>query len=250
MKIFVISLADAADRRRSMQKQLSALHLSFEWLEAVDARQWDDEITAPFIDETSLYKNVNHKPLKGSIGCHLSHIKAYEALLSSDEEACLILEDDAVISDELPQYLASLEGAMNHIDILFLCDRRVNRASIKIGNLSQNHGIYVKKFSNLGTTAYVINRQAARKLVTDHKAFGIEIDSLLNRWWRHGLSVATIKPDLVRDEDAATQIGYELSPLSRNIFQMLTKKLYDVRDSFLKRRHFNDYCQKMAQRWK
>ena len=250
MKIFVISLKDAAERRRQIEKQLSAIALPFEWLEAVDARQWDDEMSAQFIDQKSLYRNIDHKPMRGSIGCHLSHIKAYEALLSSDEEACLILEDDGVIDDELAHHMTALKGAMRHIDILFLCDRRVNRASVKIADLAENHGIYVKKFSNLGTTAYVINRQAASQLVTHHKAFGIEIDSLLNRWWRHGLSVATIKPDLVRDEDAETQIGYRPSPLSRSLLQIITKKLYDIRDSYLKRRHFNHYCQKMAQRWK
>lgn len=250
MKIFVISLADAAERRRHIQQQLSALNLSFNWLEAVDARQWDDDTAAQFIDQKSLYKNVNHKPMRGSIGCHLSHIKAYETLLASDDEACLILEDDAVISDDLPSSMAALEDAMKHIDILFLCDRRENRASIKIADIGKNHGLFVKKFSNLGTTGYAINRQAAHKLVTRHKSFGIEIDSLLNRWWRHGLSVATIKPDLVRDEDAETQIGYDITPLPKSAFMKLIKKLYDIRDSYRKRRHFKDYCQKMARHWK
>ena len=246
MKIIVISLADAVQRRTQIQSQLSKLELSFEWLEAVDARQWQDERLSHHINDKELYKNMNNKPIAGSIGCHLSHIKAYENLLSSNDEAVLILEDDAVIEDTLPQTLAKLEQAMQHIDILFLCDRREDKPSVEIGNITQNHTLCVKKFSNIGTTAYVINRRAAHHMLSNHKEFGIEIDCLLNRWWRHDLAVATIKPDLVKDEAAETQIGYELTPLARTLVQKWAKKTHDVKDSWRKRRLFKQYCQKMA----
>ena len=61
-------------------------------------------------------------------------------------------------------------------------------------------------------------------MLSNHKEFGIEIDCLLNRWWRHDLAVATIKPDLVKDEAVETQIGYELTPLARTLVQKWAKK--------------------------
>ena len=249
MKIIVISLIDANQRRAQIQAQLSAHNLSFTWLDAVDGRKWSDDELSPFINKKALYKNLNHKPIAGSVGCHLSHMKAYEALIASDDEAMLILEDDAIIDAELPHYIDDLSQAMAQIDILFLCDRRANRPAIEIGKIGKKGkqaSICVKRFSNIGTTGYVINRRAARYLLDNHKDFGIEIDCLLNRWWQHGLAVATIKPNFVKDEDAVSQIGYALEPLKRNLYQKSVKAIYDLKDSYLKRKGFNHYCQTLA----
>lgn len=250
MNIFVISLADAAQRRAQIQSQLSALHLPFSWLEAVDARQWSEKDIEPFLDKKSLYENMNHKPMAGAIGSHLSHMKAYEALLSSTDDAWLILEDDAIISDQLPKIMVTLSSAMKHVDILFLCDRRADKPSIKIGDLDHTHALHVKKYSNLGSTGYVINRRAAHAMLSHYKAFGIEVDCLLNRWWHHRLAVATVKPDLIKDEGAETQIGYDLEMLTRTLPQKMRKKAYDLRNSFLKRILLKSYCRKIANSWK
>lgn len=250
MKIVVISLADATQRRAQIQAQLSAHDLPFTWLEAVDGRKWSDDKLAQFIDHKALFNNLSHKPVAGSIGCHLSHMKAYETLLASDDEALIILEDDAVINADLPHYISSLSDVMKQIDIVFLCDRRENRPAIEIGKIGKNEkqaSICVKRFSNIGTTGYVINRRAARYLFDNHKDFGIEIDCLLNRWWQHGLAVATIKPNLVKDEDAVSQIGYVFKPLKRNLYQKSVKAIYDLKESYLKRKGFNHYCQTLAQ---
>ena len=250
MKIIVISLIDAHQRRAQIQAQLSAHNLPFTWLDAVDGRQWSDDELSQFIDKKALYKNLSHKPIAGSIGCHLSHMKAYETLLSSDDEAMLILEDDAIIDKALPHYIEDLSQAISQIDILFLCDRRKNRPAIEIGKIGKDGeqaSICVKRFSNIGTTGYVINRRAARYLLDNHKNFGIEIDCLLNRWWQHGLAVATIKPNLVKDEDAVSQIGYVFKPLKRNLYQKSVKAIYDLKESYLKRKGFNHYCQTLAQ---
>ena len=253
MKIVVISLADATQRRAQIQAQLSAHDLPFTWLEAVDGRKWSDDKLAQFIDHKALFNNLSHKPVAGSIGCHLSHMKAYETLLASDDEALIILEDDAVINAELPHYISSLSDVMKQIDIVFLCDRRENRPAIEIGKIGKNEkqaSICVKRFSNIGTTGYAINRRAARYLLDNHKEFGIEIDCLLNRWWHHGLGVATIKPDLVKDEDAVSQINFHPMPLKRSLPQKWGKAVNDLKDSYQKRIAFDDYCQSLSQRLK
>ena len=250
MKIIVISLIDANQRRAQIQAQLSAHNLPFTWLDAVDGRKWSDDELSQFIDKKALYKNLSHKPIAGSVGCHLSHMKAYETLLASDDEAMLILEDDAIIDAELPHYISALAETMSSIDILFLCDRRENRPAIEIGKIGKHKkqvSICVKRFSNIGTTGYIINRRAARYLLDNHKDFGIEIDCLLNRWWHHGLAVATIKPDLVKDEDAVTQIGYALEPLKRTLYQKTVKAIYDLKESYSKRKGFHHYCQSLSQ---
>ena len=82
MKIIVISLIDANQRRAQIKSQLSAHNLPFSWLDAVDGRKWSDDELAQFIDKKALYKNLSHKPVAGSVGCHLSHMKAYETSAS------------------------------------------------------------------------------------------------------------------------------------------------------------------------
>ena len=46
MKIFVVNLKQAVDRKKHMEKQLGAMNLSYEFIEAVDGRALDDEALA------------------------------------------------------------------------------------------------------------------------------------------------------------------------------------------------------------
>ena len=110
--IYVISLKRTPERKLHMQRELDALNLSYQFVEAIDkydlhspdyrrtlARQIN-------IDEnliTFIYKNR----LIEITACALSHIKVYNLMIEKNISLACILEDDGYLSPTFPDVLAA-----------------------------------------------------------------------------------------------------------------------------------------------
>ena len=241
MELLVISLATETERRRRLSANLDAHGLRCEWLDAVDARKWDKAQTKTQMNEASVFFNMSYEPNAGAVGCHLSHIKAFERLLASDQQGVLILEDDAEFSPEFKDHLPCLEQAIEALDIIFLCDRRPNRPSKLIGTSAKGLGFHFKRFANIGTNGYVINRKAAAYMVERHAKFGLEIDMCLNRWWQSHLKIAVTSTDLVKDAVMESTIGYQNLASSRNPLRRLCANMFRFYLSILKRAKYQPH---------
>ena len=250
MEIYVLSLPDDAHRRTRLEASLAPYQLSYRWIEGVDARSWTAQQMQNHLDQKQVEQNMWHEPIPGSIGCYLSHLKAYKALLDSDDEAAIILEDDAEITAEFATHLSCLATAQAAIDIIFLCDRRPNRPAPVIGISDKGLAFTFKRFANIGANGYVINRKAAALLWSDYQRFGLEIDTLLNRWWQTGLSVATTMPELVTHRDMGSSIGYDNIRLLSKPHQRLSHHLQKLKMSAVKRWRFAAHYDAMRKAFK
>lgn len=169
MRIFAISLKTAKDRRARMRSRLEALGLDFSWIDGVDLRGESEEALATFRDlktqrRISQIYNRGALPSGGAMGCYLAHLNAYRAMLGGGEKCALILEDDAILSEELPAYLEQLRMAAREFDILMLEDRRPDMPSLPVGPIGADCQIRLKKYGGLvGSSAYVINERAAAR---------------------------------------------------------------------------------------
>lgn len=111
---FVINLAGSPARLAAMETQFQRLGRSFVRIAAVDGRGFAPG-DVPSYDERAALAYMGRRVLGGELGCFLSHMKAARALLDSDCDAALVLEDDAILSDSvfplLDQVLPWLAGA-------------------------------------------------------------------------------------------------------------------------------------------
>lgn len=247
MEIYVLSLPNDAPRRARLEASLAPYQLSYQWIEGVDARSWTSQMMQQYIDQNQVERNMWHEPIPGSIGCYLSHLKACKALLDSQDEAAIILEDDAEITAEFASHLACLEAASPALDVIFLCDRRPHRPAPVIGHSAKGLAFTFKRFANIGANGYVINRKAASYLCSHHAQFGLEIDTLLNRWWQTGLSVATTAPQLVTHRDMGSSIGYDHIRRLRHPRQRILHHMQKLKMSAIKRWRFAAHLGKMQQ---
>ncbi|MGC6517800.1 MAG: glycosyltransferase family 25 protein [Candidatus Puniceispirillaceae bacterium] len=245
MELLVLSLPDDNERRARLEASLSPYGLDYHWIKAVDARGWSDEEAACHLDHMALFFNMSYHPIPGSIGCYRSHLKAYEHLLLSDKHAAIILEDDAEITEAFASHLSCLESAAHHLDVIFLCDRRPGRPAPLIGQSHKGLAFTFKRFANIGANGYVINRKAARLMIDHYDKFGLEIDTLLNRWWQTGLSVATTAPELVTHKDMGSSIGYDNIRFVTNPFRRLANSGANLKMSLTKRLLFQRHLKKM-----
>ena len=148
MKIdcYYINLDSRPDRDLFMRRQLSALGIS--------------AIRVP----ASTGSDVSVANLaRAEVGCIRSHLDAWDRLLASDADAALILEDDAILVEDVASLLRNIEG--DWFDILRLEWRRppllVGRQA---GQLNEPYSAFRLISTISGTAAYVITRAAAARL--------------------------------------------------------------------------------------
>ena len=117
MDIFVINLDHATERLAKVKEQLDALELPFKRINAIDGQTLD-------LDNSRLEKkNFKLTQLRectlGELGCAESHRKAWTKILKDKKPYSLILEDDVLLPENLPQVLSLIEASKS-LDIINL----------------------------------------------------------------------------------------------------------------------------------
>ena len=115
LPIYIISLKRTPERRLYMQRQLDALNLNYQFVEAIDkydlysearrtsiARQLDIDRS----DMESIYKNCKNI---GPVACMLSHLKVHGLMVKRNISKACILEDDSLILSSFPEILAACQ---------------------------------------------------------------------------------------------------------------------------------------------
>ncbi|MEM9395069.1 MAG: glycosyltransferase family 25 protein [Pseudomonadota bacterium] len=102
-EVLIINLADAAFRLGFQKDQMASLGLSFTRVEAIAQADFD-EITL------SEYSRRAPRPLiPGELACLLSHAECWKRIVKQDKPF-LVVEDDVVLSTQLPELLDQLAG--------------------------------------------------------------------------------------------------------------------------------------------
>lgn len=101
---------------------------------------------------------------KGALGCFLSHRLAWETFSTSEDNYCLILEDDVFLSPDLKSFLASEAWIPKDADIVRL-ETSTNR--LRLGKSSaHNHREIAKVLSTSWCAgAYLIKKEYAKRLL-------------------------------------------------------------------------------------
>ena len=174
--IFVINLAQAAERRARMAGLLQTLGLAHTFVTAVNGEALDEDAER-FWQADPLRAKLN----PGEIGCLLSHRAIWQRIVDEGLGGAIMLEDDLCLSE----HFADIAGALRHlperIGLLRLeSDRRSviirKQASARLGG----HGCYLMARSGpVGSGAYAINAQTARHLLAAAPRFTAPIDAEL-----------------------------------------------------------------------
>ncbi len=174
--VLVINLKRSTDRRKHMEAAMQQAGIqAYRFIEAVDGQ------TLP---ASTHIDACTKRPLsKGELGCALSNLKCYEALVNSTASSALILEDDTLLHKDLPTIMASIDR--------FPKDWTLIHASIEVakpGIVSKlNHprhvwGTYhigVATRKHISSFGYFISKHKAQQLLQSMPPFHAPIDNLL-----------------------------------------------------------------------
>jgi glycosyl transferase, family 25 len=178
MQAFLINLERRPDRLENMTAQFAALGVSFRTVSAIDARTVSDEL----MDRHFAPDGPLGPIPKGDMCCTLSHMRAWQMFLDTDDSHALIVEDDIAIDASAAALLRDADWIPRGVDLLkiehygpenqrVLVDELVDvEGGRQIGRLRSRH---------TGAAAYIVSRQTAELLVSRSCRWTLPVDHML-----------------------------------------------------------------------
>ena len=211
---YVINLPRSVARRKDMETRLAKLGLDPVWIDAVDGRaRW--ESLQSTLDLSAFERNTGRKVMPGEIGAYHSHLGVWRALLDSDAEVALVLEDDVVFHDDFLEAVALALTEKARWDFLKLNKIRAKHPFLqtKIGPYALN--AYLGAATGLG--AYLITRDLAARLLPVFLPITRPIDHELDRSHIHDFRHFGLEPfpSHVDDGNESTITGTGFSDVQK-----------------------------------
>lgn len=210
IKTYIVNLPNDSDRRTSIFKELNKLTcLDPEIIEAVNGKELGREKLGKIFDFKKCGKYLSVDIALGEIGCTLSHFECYKKLLASDQNYALIVEDDIGFIGNGP-FDGLLQKALRYVD----CEKPVVLLLFSFFDymgkdmyFDNEYKVY-KTFKAASTTIYLINKQAARIIVSGGMPYWVADDWSLFR--RKGISIYALHPSFVyHKETLDSSIGWD-----------------------------------------
>jgi glycosyl transferase family 25 len=189
---WVINLDRATERLARISAQLEGLGLPWTRLAAVDARALTPEQRAA-LDEPAYRRKHGMTPSLGELGCYLSHVAVMRALLASRYEFALVLEDDVMLRPELPAVLQALMAHRNRWDVAKLSAVHSGTPQPYLP-LTPGHSLAVMLTRCTGSSAYLMNRAAAKEYLAQLLPMSLPYDHVFDQGWRFGLKFRLVTP--------------------------------------------------------
>jgi GR25 family glycosyltransferase involved in LPS biosynthesis len=166
MKIFIINLERRKDKLDRIKERIEKIKNKEEIkiIKAVDGIKINDE----YLNNNNYkihnkWRDKNHKrPIKlGEIGCSLSHYKIWKRIVEENIEFAIILEDDAVFSDNYNEKINEITKSID-FDMLYLGRKVFNKNEEEV-----NENMVKSNFS-YWTIGYILTNKGAKKLINSH----------------------------------------------------------------------------------
>jgi len=207
--VFVISLSEATERRTRMTKILGDLNIPFEFIDAIDGREFGMS-AHPNYNRAKRLKYFGRDLKGGELGCTLSHKSAYDKMMRDNIDQAIIFEDDVVVYDGFIDTINAIQNCAVPFDMVRFMgrDKVLNAKHRMITDLTNDVALTRLCATPGGTYAYLITKTGAQKLLPHLEQTTYPIDALAGRSWETGLNWLTVNKRLASvDYDLGSYIG-------------------------------------------
>ena len=206
MKIYVISLSDALDRRGYISARLNSQNLEFEFFNALSGNGGYEPYFAAYSPSRYLL-NTGRLAAPGEIGCYASHRAVWKKCVLLNEPI-LIAEDDAVFSDRFSSAINQVEGLIRQYGFIRLetVDRHPRRWKLRIKGHKLvekrgDSGIHYVSRMSLCATCYAISPLVAAAFLSKSHCLTEPVDKFIQKNWVHKQPLYAFVPPVVRQAD-------------------------------------------------
>ena len=180
-----------------------------------------------------------HALRRGEIGCFLSHRKAWQAIIDQKLDAALIVEDDVTFDPDC------LREAINFVlenmvagDYIQFQVRDID-ASGPVVARDQEHNLIQPRPAPLRTTAQIVTRAAAKRLLELTTFIDRPVDAFLQLTWVTGVPVKVALPRVVSEisqQIGGSTLGGNGRPWHEKLRREILRPIYRARIRFRARR--------------
>lgn len=226
--VHVINLERSQERLRNIDNNLKKFNIKYERFDAIDGRK----LSLDDIDRDTTFMCRYFLCNRSIIGCAMSHIALWDIISKSNSKWHLILEDDIEFSNETIDFINELSKTtiIDEDNII------INLSCIGIGcygseiifsSLDKKEKVsLLKPYYPLGTAAYLITKNTAKKLYDYFEEYKINyhIDSQIGRNFdKFGINYLITNKKIVNstDEKFGSTIGSKSLPLLSNLLMIL-----------------------------
>ena len=193
MRIKVISLESATERRHSIRRQFQRLDMQFDFFDAVTPGT--SAIHIHGYDEHEFITNCGRAATDAEIACYASHLALWRRCAEEDE-SFLILEDDAHLDEAFAT--GALVTAFKVRELGFV---RVSLPRLKTSTVVEQLGpfdIHYCRRSPLLALGYAISPAVAQQFAARGSVVEEPVDKFMQRFWHHEQPVYAVTPPFVR----------------------------------------------------
>jgi len=203
MKIYVISLSDAGERRDYISAQLNLRNLEFEFFDALTGIDGYEPYFSAYSPSRHLL-NTGRLTTSGEIGCYASHRALWKICLSL-KQPILIAEDDAVFSERFSSAITHVGGLIGQYGFIRLesVERISRRWKLRINGHQLieecgEFGIHYVSRMPLCSTCYVISPPVAVVFLSKSHCLTEPVDKFLQKYWVHKQALYALVPPVAR----------------------------------------------------
>lgn len=203
-KIFIINLARSPERYQQALAQLAAWpQLPIERIDAADGSAMSEAELSRYYS-TKLNRHLHHKMLKpGEKGAFISHIRCWQQIVEQQLDFALILEDDFLVSGDLPALLEAIAALQQPWHLLKLAMPN-KQQKIIAGTEQQPFALVHFKKNPISAVAQAVSLDGAKLLLEKELPFGRPVDVSMQYSWQLGFQALGMwplifKPDLSFD---------------------------------------------------
>jgi glycosyl transferase family 25 len=202
VKVFVINLERSTERRKHILDECKRHNLKPILFKAIDGYALSEKQLSEMV--------IDHKInglSKGFIGCSLSHIGVYKRIVDENINLALILEDDAVLNDNISRVLTEISvfNKSTNKPFVYLLSKPIQYIENKKIKLPSTTLYSV--FSACFAYGYIINYKAAKELSTCLYPVRFRPDDDW-KWFRYATSIQEycVVPEVVSSANFSSTI--------------------------------------------
>ncbi len=178
LPIYVISLADAEDRRAQARAQFARQSVDFQFFDALNGEEGLTLFDS--CDDETFVLHTGRVTTAGEIGCFASHKALWQRCADADV-AIMIMEDDFTLTDDFTRAVAATDALIDELGLMRLQDERrgVSKPVLQFGEFQ------LERYTKTPHCAmcYAITPALARRLLALHKVYYAPVDVVMKHVW-------------------------------------------------------------------
>jgi glycosyl transferase family 25 len=221
------------ERRKALSKLLEKTLFQFQFIAINDKLELTSTAIAKNHDSKRTVDSFGRDFSRGELASTLNHLLSYKKFLASENDIAIIMEDDAdFIADEFIFVINKLSKIINiHKPQVHLLTPVISYLNNNSKDLSEDYKV-VKVIQSWDSSGYVINREAAQRMINANTKSWIIADDWVRYKRQAKIDIFSVIPSIINQNlnvfDSKLMSARNKATKSRSLKYILSRLCYKI----------------------